>query len=367
MTLPNLRKLTIVSVSRLDLDVFLQEHRMIRHGSVLIFIGLVLCAVGPVPTAAQVLETSDGKIEFIGLHHWTPEQVRDTLAALQPDLPLNSGACAAVLRLQAGFPAAAVHRYSSGDGHFEDHVLITLVEPEAAEQVRFGSMPPDSLGPIDRWAEAYEFLEGMESWAWGLALQYRRRSPPPEVWSRLEGIDSTRYLEVRSFLDDHSTEEDLDLALDVLAQDRTGLNRAIAVGILSGFPHRDEAWHALVRAARGFGPLDGGRDAAAMMINSMTWEVPETLDWRPVADDLAALLNGTNLFAFMPLLEVLSRTGSPPDMTRELLADGAPLVIDHLAAKSPMPRQAARLFLERVSGEEHGDDVEAWKVWMSTL
>jgi hypothetical protein len=69
----------------------------------------------------------------------------------------------------------------------------------------------------------------------------------------------------------------------------------------------------------------------------------------------------------MPLLEVLSRTGSPPDMTRELLADGAPLVIDHLAAKSPMPRQAARVFLERVSGEEHGDDVEAWKAWMATL
>ena len=68
---------------------------MSRHGSVLLLIGLVLCALAPVTTAAQVLETPEGTIEFIGLHHWTPEQVRDTLAILRPDLPLDSGACEA--------------------------------------------------------------------------------------------------------------------------------------------------------------------------------------------------------------------------------------------------------------------------------
>jgi hypothetical protein len=32
-----------------------------------------------------------------------------------------------------------------------------------------------------------------------------------------------------------------------------------------------------------------------------------------------------------------------------------------------MPRQAARGFLEGVSGENHGDDVEAWMAWIASL
>lgn len=339
---------------------------MIRHGwKTLLATALLLGGLGPAATAAQILETPEGKVEFIGLHHWTPEQVRDTLAALRPDVPLTSGACAAVLQLQAGFPEAAVHGYSFADGIVEKHKLITLVEPEESDRVRFAPVPVDSSAPVDRWAEAYAILQG-KAQAWNLAIQGRGRNPSPEAWSRL-GIDSTDYLEARSFLERHATEEDLKLALDILSHDRAGLNRVVAVGILSGFPHREEAWHALVRAARGFGPQDWGRNAAALMISGTAREAPDSIDWSPVSDDLAAILSGTNLFAFMPVLGLLAQTGLSPELTRELLADGAPLVIDHLAAWSPMARGSARMFLEGVSGEQHGDDVVAWKAWIASL
>jgi hypothetical protein len=185
--------------------------------------------------------------------------------------------------------------------------------------------------------------------------------------SREAGEDSTNYLEFRAFLESRSTQQDLRTALSVLSRDRNGINRQIAVGILGAFSERQEAWHAMVRAARGFGPEDPGRDAAAGMIVASAHKVPALIDWSPVADDLAAIVSGTNLFAFVPVLALLTRTGLPLALTRELLADGAPLVVDHLAAWSPMPRQSARRFLERVSGEEHGDDVEAWKAWIASL
>jgi hypothetical protein len=315
---------------------------------------------------AQVLETADGDVEFIGLHHWTPEQVRDTLAALRPEIPLTSGACAGVLQLQAGFPQAAVHVDSNPepDGL---HTVITLVEPQESERVRYSSVPADSLGPVDRWWEAYELLEDSGG-EWSLAVQFRGRDIPPELWPRYEGrIDSTRYAAARNFLESHTTEEDLRLALDVLARDRTPFNRVIAVTILGGFADREEALHGLVRAARGYGPLDWGRASAVRTLGVIWRHVPVSVDWTPVEDDLAALIDGTNLFAFMPVLELLARTGLPAELTRDLLGGGAPLVIDHLAAKSLSHRQAARLFLERVSGEDYGDDVQAWKAWLANL
>ncbi|HET6360951.1 MAG TPA: hypothetical protein VFH11_02725 [Gemmatimonadota bacterium] len=69
----------------------------------------------------------------------------------------------------------------------------------------------------------------------------------------------------------------------------------------------------------------------------------------------------------MPLLEVLVRTGLSTEMTTTLLADGPPLLMDHLAAESPLPKQMARQFLEKVSGESYGYDVEAWRTWIAGL
>jgi hypothetical protein len=315
--------------------------------------------------SAQVLPTPEGKVEFIGLHHWTPEQVRDTLAAL--DVPLTSGACAAVLELEVGFPQAAVNRYSYTDSSSLNHSVITLVEPEESDRVRYLPPPADSLGPRERWSEAYDFLEGSRGWAWNVGVQYRDRPPPPDLWDRLEGVDTMDFHAVRDFLQRHTTEDDLQLALETLDHDRNGLSRIIAVGILGGFPQRQESLHAVVRAARGFGQRDWGRAKAAGMLRELSANPTEAIDWYPVAEDLSALMSGTNLFAFMPILELLARTGLPPELTKQLLAGGSPLVIDHLAAESPHPRQAARLFLERVSGESYGDDVDAWKAWIASL
>ena len=328
---------------------------------------LLLAAVGlrARPAVAQVVDTPGGRVEFIGLHHWTPEQVRDTLAALRPDVPLSSGACAGVLQMQAGFPQAAVNRFAASDGHFEEHVVITLVEPEECGRVRYLAPPVDSLPSQERWVEAHELIFGKGSWAWNMAMQFRDRSPSDGFWERMGDVDTMDLHAARAFLEAHATEEDYRLALETLARDRNGRNRIVAIGILSNFPERQETWHALIRAARGFGDQDWGRSQAAIAIGILAPHAPESMDWSPVADDLSALLDGTNLFAFMPLLEVLARTGLSAEMTASLLAGGPPLLMDHLAAESPMPKQAARRFLEKVSGESYGDDVEAWQNWIA--
>jgi hypothetical protein len=329
---------------------------------------LLLAAVGfgAFPAAAaQVMETPEGRIEFIGLHHWTPQQVRDTLAALSPDVPLSSSACAAVLQMQAGFPQAAVIRFAAADDHFEEHVVITLVEPEGGDRVRYLAPPADSLPPQERWEEADDLIFGGS--AWGVAMQFRHRSPPEGFWERMANVDTMSFHAALAFLDAHATEEDYRLALETLAHDRNGQNRIVAIGILSGFPERERTWHALIHAARGFGVQDWGRSQAAFAIGALSSSAPESMDWSPVADDLSALLGGTNLFAFMPLLEVLARTGLSAEMTATLLAGGPPLLMDHLAAESPMPKQRAQRFLEKVSGETHGDDVDAWRAWIDGL
>jgi hypothetical protein len=333
--------------------------------SVLAALSLIV-GYATVPAAAQIIETPEGRVEFIGLHHWTPQQVRDTLATLQPDVSLSSSACAAILQMQAGFPQAAVNRFAAADGHFEAHVVITLVEPQEGDRVRYLAPPIDSLPSRERWEEAHALILGGRG-AWGLAMQFRHRSPPEGFWERMAHVDTLNFHAARAFLDAHATEEEYRLALETLARDRNGRNRIVAIGILSSFPEREKTWHALIRAARGFGVQDWGRGEAAMAISTLHSHAPESMDWAPVADDLSALLGGTNLFAFMPLLEVLAQTGLSAEMTALLLADGPPLLMDHLAAESPMPKQGARQFLEKISGENYGDDVEAWKAWVDGL
>jgi hypothetical protein len=198
-------------------------------------------------------------------------------------------------------------------------------------------------------------------------MQFRDGSPYEGFWKRMGNVDTMDFHAVRAFLDAHATEADYQLALETLARDRNGRNRIVAIGILGSFPERQETWYALIRAARGFGVHDWGASQAAVAITALESRAPESMDWSPVADDLSALLGGTNLFAFMPLLELLTRTGLSPEMTATLLAGGPPLLIDHLAAESPMPKQSARQFLEKVSGESHGDDVNAWRAWLDGL
>ncbi|HUP19365.1 MAG TPA: hypothetical protein VM778_05355 [Gemmatimonadota bacterium] len=324
------------------------------HGSILL---LALLPLGAAPAAAQILDTPAGPVEFVGLEHRTPEAVRDALAAARPDVPIHTTGAAQALREALGFADAAAGTFV-GFGLPDGYMTLTVVEPEEAARVRYAEPPPDSLGPIPEWSEAYALFPEAR-WAWGYAVFGAASAP--------NAPDETSLPAVRAFLDAHATPADRARAMEVLASDRHWFNRSIAAAVLSNFPDWDETWHALARAARGFGPDDRSRGLAVASLTALGQRHARPVDWTPAADDLRALLDGTSVFAFPQVLEVLARTRVSRDLAGPLLAGGGELVLDHLSISIPSTRARAMGVLEGLSGLDYGSDAERWRAWIETL
>ena len=92
------------------------------------------------------------------------------------------------------------------------------------------------------------------------------------------------------------------------------------------------------------------------------------VDWSPVADDLAAILHGSNLFGFNELVRTLTATSVDPSMAKALLGNGgARLLLACLAAQHDYERNGAHALLVQLRGADLGSSPEPWQAWLSTL
>lgn len=326
-----------------------------------------------VPTAsAQVVETEDGTVQIAGLFHRTPEELHRAIEEKRPGTNLASGACAAVLEFELGFPKAAVIRYSESRMATLPDSLVTgsitlllLVEPEDAERVRYAPPPPDSLGPVAGWEEQYEaYPMGRLPLAISIhvGLPGGKRRPMPE------GIpDTMRLLAERgvAFLKAHDTEADRQLALHVIENDRDWVNRSIAAAVLTNFPEDDSTWWALAEVARGVGPHDYSGSEAIVALQALGNFADRPVDWAPATETLRAILDGTNLFAVGPLMQALASTKISPELANEVLGDGR-YVLAYLGSPNRSVRLQALQFLRQISGLDLGEDVAGWEAWIAS-
>ena len=91
------------------------------------------------------------------------------------------------------------------------------------------------------------------------------------------------------------------------------------------------------------------------------------MDWRPARDALAALVGGTNLFAYSRVLDALAATEIDPALGRELAKINSVLLLDHVGAKNPITPPPAHRFLMHISGRDLERDAIAWEEWLMAL
>ena len=94
---------------------------------------------------------------------------------------------------------------------------------------------------------------------------------------------------------------------------------------------------------------------------------PDPVEWSAARTPLSAVFAGTNPFAFGDVLQVLVATDIDQEFGRQLVRENPDLLIAHAGAEHEYTRKPALAFLEAVSGEDFGTDVEAWTAWMSSL
>lgn len=183
-----------------------------------------------------------------------------------------------------------------------------------------------------------------------------------EVAERM-GIDAEVLAEVWSLLDRVDGRRDDRLAHELLARDSSWQTREIATLVLSNFADRDATWHALILSMTD--PVDRVAGMAGVVLRGLTASGPvRSVDWTPAEEPLLAIFDGTSPWQFDETLWALVATDIEPEFGRRLARERPDLLLAYAGAEHRGTRASAIAFLEAISGEDFGTDVEAWAAWI---
>ena len=282
--------------------------------------------------------------------------IGDSIQAYAPGVELGEAACGEVLRTRFGFPDAAVLRFPDG------RTVVTVIEPVDSRKVLLRARPTESVGLVDEWS-AFVTLRDTDFAAVEFAVAtFLERSE----WSELPmDVDQERIEEVWTFLADHASVDDRDLALKTLSLDADATDRIVAASVLQNFSSEDETWHALVNALRD--PDWDVRGQALAVLRVLRQLTPRAVDWAPVADDLGYLLGGTTVVYHTEVVKTLLATEVSRALAPELLIPGAELLLAELTAEHEYVREPAHDLLVHMSGQDLGFDGSRWWEWVESL
>lgn len=318
----------------------------------LLLLTIGFCAVGH----SQVIETSKGKVEFIGLEQWSPKMIQEKLGFSSTD---GFHFCAADLKTKLRFADAAVE-VALEEGKL--YTVITVVEPQYAERVQYRPEPSTSMPTPNEWrdllpiAEQKKFINNLLDYGQSLKGAVKVERP------LLENGDKSWW----PLLQQRRSERDYQQASRRLNDDGDYRNRMIAAVILTNFADRNAAWIAL---------MDGAIDqnqfvsvACFQALKTLTTYVPRKVDWAKAAPSIRHVLNGTNLFYLKGILNTLTKTKVAPKLAPSLLRNGGTkFLFAYLKANHKNEKEAAHQLLTQLSGKDFGYDDEKWKTWVDSL
>jgi len=309
-----------------------------------------------VAALAQVVETSNGKVEFIGLEKWTPATIQEKLGYASPD---KFHFCAADLKERLKFADASV---TVDRENGKRYTIIAVVEPDHAQRIRYKPLPTGSIPVPDEWRGLIGFIQegrvlnGLLDYGSTLTNAIRPKEP------LMSGEDTTWW----RLLQPRQSQHDYESALKTLEEDHDYRHRAVAAMILTNFAHRDAAWVAL---------MEGVRDESAVVntvcmqaLITLAHYVPRRVDWSSAAFSVRYVLNGTNLFALPHVIETLLKTEVESKLAGPLLKDnGGRMLLAYLRAKHEKERVLVHRLLVQLRGSDLGFDESRWDTWIASL
>lgn len=324
---------------------------------------LLLLALSASPATAQVLDGPNGPVEFIGLQDWGAQELFDAIRKLHPDRPFS--ACAAVMRFELGFADAGAFGYRNVGS---SDLYTVVVGVEDSTRVRYRPVGSETVALPETWqtlkAVADEDPRTLNAAARTLHSRggfLNRIFNSPRRLAKRMGADPETLDQVLDLVDRADGEEDRHLAHEVLARDTSMAARAVATLVLGNFIDDDTSWHGLVGSA-----IDSHAQVsstALSMMGGLSRQDLDPVEWSAARVHLSAVLRGTNPFAFADVLRVLVATDVDPEFGRQLVRENPDLLLAHAGAEHEPTREPAVAFLEAVSGEDYGTDVEAWTAW----
>ena len=334
---------------------------------------VALLAVTTTPGASQVIAGPAGPVEFIGLQSWDAQELFDAIQEFDPDLPFH--ACAALMKQELGFAEAAAMRYRMDQS---DDWYTVVVGLEDSARVRYRPTGSETVDLPETWQELQAAI-GDDLYTLSVVARafpasgYLSNPESPRRLAEQMGADPETVERVWELAARANGEEDRRLAHEVLAKDSSAAARAVATLVLGNFMDDDRSWHALVSSVIDPHPYHVVNEVAWSMLEGMFAGMVEGLmtrkrgpvDWSGARTPLSAILGGTNLPAFNLILQVLVVTDIDPEFAQQLVRESPDLLLAHAGAEHRPHRLPALRFLQAMSGEDFGTDLDAWRGWLS--
>lgn len=323
---------------------------------------MVLLAVTASPGTGQVLQGPEGPVEFIGLERWKASALLDAIQQTAPDQPIH--ACAATMKGELGFADAGVFGYlASTTSGSERYTVIIGIEDRA--RVRYRTAGSETIALPQSW-QTLRSVADEDLRALGMAREWFDLRQDPETarkFAELFDADLASIEPVWELIAALDGERDRHLARKILADDASWVSRAIAATVLLNFGEDETAWHDLVAAT--IDPHGQVSGAAASVLRSLArMERGRAVRWDAAREPIAAVLDGTNPFAFQEVVRALTATGIEPALGKQLIREAPDLLLAHVDAEHQSTRESAIDLLKAVSGEDFGADREAWSEWL---
>lgn len=317
---------------------------------------VVITALVTLNAGAQVVQTSSGSVEFLGLEKWTPAEIQQRLGYMSSD---KLHYCAVDLK-KLGFPEVSVFGYSDQGRR---NTVVTVVEPERAADVVFKPRPSGQISLPSDWDDLTKVAR-QQGFLDGGILDYGRGLPgalSDRPWLS-DGTPQAWWAKLQAY----RKEIDFKRAKQILAESEDPSTRAVAAIVLMNFSSDDAAWRSLVSGLRD--PDDLVQATCLQALNSLSTYLPRKVDWARSVPDLVHLLHGTDLFAFQFVLKALTVTQVDPALAAPLLGHGGGrLVIAYLGAKHDEQHDLAHGFLIAMAGRDLGSNPTAWENWVGRL
>ena len=325
-------------------------------------LAVLFAMIAPQGTA-QVIPGPRGPVEFIGLQDWNAQELFDAIQQVNPGRPFS--ACALAMKEQLGFADAGAFGFSNvGSGSL--YTVVVGVEDSA--RVRYRVAGSETVALPESWQEVKavvgEDVRTLRAAARAVSSRggfFRLFNRPRRV-ARREGANPETLDQLLDFVKRADGEEDHGLARNVLDKDASWSSRAIATLVLSNFLDEDKSWHGLVGSAIDEDPQVNS--VALYMMEELARKGRDPVDWSGARVPLSAILGGTNPFVFRATLDVLVATDTKREFGHQLIREAPDFLLAHAGAAHEHTRKSAIAFLQAVSGEDFGTDVEAWRAWV---
>jgi len=316
--------------------------------------------------SAQVIEKQKGKIEIVGIHS---QEGKEILKKILVDINgKDFHICAAIFKSEYHIPEASVNSYVTPPKYDSMYTFIKFVDPTYKERIHFIENFPDTLSEEKDW-EKLHLLFSDHSFVIGSILQVlggvNMANFDSIAKSRSSYLDTPAFRIIFETVALYNKESDKEKAIWTLEKDGNFTNRMNALLVLKNFMDNDSALLHILRAIRhGDARVSG---IATGLIGEYSPGNNGQRDWSFAAEELRYIIDGTNLFAFNQVLEMLTRTKVSTSLAQKLLKRGGDLILDNLKAEHEREKTIAHNFLVQISGKDFGYDADKWHEWIKLL